>query len=345
MVRGCRGEGSFISCPLVRSPSLRSIACNAQNLAKGSLSQTGSLGGHSDMPGLGAAKKSASRCVRPLHARQRAALMLLQQHSGVYVNAPAWRETKDEDEETDDADMEDHDRQHDGANGFLDGMEVHEHNEKVEESAPAERNSATASNSTRPSPSLAGPRSSASTPQCARYEITIDSTDTGGSSSSDSVEVISGVSSEEEQPAVADGVSAGPRPFRSPHRSRRADIVVPSTFTSSPPKATTGGLVYFAASPDSPLPRPPFAFDILNHAPSRHPGPPPAWKHLRDMTSDERHQHQRREDERKKRERDQRQVREDWEWEWIPCATTTSGASAKGKATVRRSPPPLSPIH
>ncbi|BGO93092.1 hypothetical protein NBRC10512_003277 [Rhodotorula toruloides] len=192
--------------------------------------------------------------------------------------------------------------------------------------------SATASTSTPSGPTpLASQRSSASLALSAPNEITIDSTDTDASLSSDSVEVISGVSSDEEQSGGINGFSAGPHPFTTPSRSARPHRGVPSMLFSSPPKAAAGELDLAAVPPDYPLPRPPFAFDVLNHAPSRHPGSPPSWQYLRDMTSEERHEHQRREDERKKRERDQRQLREEWEWEWVRCATTSPGTPAKGK--------------
>ncbi|GEM06545.1 polycomb protein EED [Rhodotorula toruloides] len=179
---------------------------------------------------------------------------------------------------------------------------------KAEEIVLEAHDSAEISTSTRTGPTpLASQRSSASLSQSARNEITVDSTETDGTSSSDSIDVISGVSSDEELAKSGNGFTAGPRQFRSPMRPVRAHYGVPPVLLSSPPKAAADGLDLSAVPPDYPLPHHPFAFDILNHAPSRRPGPPPAWKHPRDMTSEERHEHHRREDERKKRERDQRQ--------------------------------------
>ncbi|BGO96850.1 hypothetical protein JCM10021v2_000484 [Rhodotorula toruloides] len=247
--------------------------------------------------------------------------------------------TPDQDEGGDgvtaDADMEDPHPSHDssngetGMNGDGDRMET---DETVNGAPSMAHDSATASTSAPSGPTpLARQRSSASVSHSAPNEITIDSSDTDASLSSDSVEVSSGVSSDDEQSGGINGFSAGPRPFTTPSRSARAHRGVPHTLFSSPSKAAADGLDFAAVPPDYPLPEPPFAFDVLNHAPIRHPGPPPSWQHPRDMTSEERHEHLRREDERKKRERDQRQVREEWEWEWVRCATTSPGTAAKGK--------------
>ncbi|BGP29071.1 hypothetical protein JCM10296v2_000807 [Rhodotorula toruloides] len=244
-------------------------------------------------------------------------------------------EDKGGDGVTADADMEDPHPSYDSSNdetsvnGDGDQMETDE----AANAAPSmAHDSATAFTSAPSGPTpLSSQRSSASVSRFTPNEITIDSTDTDVSLSSDSVEVISGVSSDEEQSGGIKGFSAGPRPFTTPSRSARAHRGVPSTLFRSPPKMTAGGLDFTAVPPDYPLPQPPFAFDVLNHAPSRQPGPPPSWQHPRDMTSEERHEHQRREYERKKRERDQRQLREEWEWEWVRCATTSPGTAAKGK--------------
>ena len=77
-----------------------------------------------------------------------------------------------------------------------------------------------------------------------------------------------------------------------------------------------------AVLPDHPLPHRTYKFDILDHAPARHPSAPLAHKPLETMTSQERSEEHLREQDRLARERAQRQLREvagnndEWAREW-----------------------------
>ncbi|GAA5866693.1 hypothetical protein JCM3774_001960 [Rhodotorula dairenensis] len=73
-------------------------------------------------------------------------------------------------------------------------------------------------------------------------------------------------------------------------------------------------------TPDYPLPYSTYKFDILNHAPARHPTTPIAYKPLELMTGQERTEEHLRMQDRSERERRQRQLREttgnEWTWDW-----------------------------
>lgn len=77
-----------------------------------------------------------------------------------------------------------------------------------------------------------------------------------------------------------------------------------------------------AVHPDHPLPHRTYKFDILDHAPARHPSAPLAHKPLETMTSKERSEEHLRAQDRLARERAQRQLREaagndsEWAREW-----------------------------
>lgn len=77
-----------------------------------------------------------------------------------------------------------------------------------------------------------------------------------------------------------------------------------------------------AVPPDYPLPHRPYKFDILDHAPARHPSAPLAHKPLETMTSQERSEEHLRAQDRLARVRAQRELREaagnneEWAREW-----------------------------
>lgn len=97
--------------------------------------------------------------------------------------------------------------------------------------------------------------------------------------------------------------------------------------------ATSEALPDRPPSPDYPLPHPAYPFDILNHAPARHPAPPLAYKAPEQMTTAERAQEHFREEEREERDRAQRRLRElvghEWEWEWTKVEVNEKAKSTQ----------------
>lgn len=180
-----------------------------------------------------------------------------------------------------------------------------------------------------------------------------DSASDASSSSSDSLELDSGASTSSARPSSPaptprqDVPPPAPTAFRTPVRPARARQAT-HVAVGSPPKAPHAGVDPAAVSHDYPLPHPPFEFDILNHAPARHPVPPPGWKEPLLRTVDENVAAAAREADRRRRVEEQRRLREgeglEWEWTWErdEAAVLLTDWKGKGKArestTVRASP-------
>lgn len=99
-----------------------------------------------------------------------------------------------------------------------------------------------------------------------------------------------------------------------------------------------------------PLPEVPIPFDILNHAPSRHPGPAPKWRHSRGLTSQEKIDVTLREKKRDERVKGQTKLREGtekpWEWEWeMTAAVQGCAEDRKGKGKERATATEESDLH
>ncbi|GAA6047229.1 hypothetical protein JCM3770_006961 [Rhodotorula araucariae] len=171
------------------------------------------------------------------------------------------------------------------------------------------------------------------------------SEDTSGefsSSSSDSLELESGASTDNDlvpaatRPTPAASARA-PAAFRTPvrgPRARQANQTITSPTTKTPSSALPA-----AIPPDFPLPHPSSEFNILNHAPARHPAPPPGWKEPQERTVEEQIKESARSDERRNRAEAGRRLREpkgtEWEWEWVREGPLGVAADRKGKGKAK----------
>jgi len=167
-----------------------------------------------------------------------------------------------------------------------------------------------------------------------------DSSASSSSSLSDSsIELDSGASSHDPRatPPAARSSNLPPpasTPFRPAIRPARARQHVQAG-APSPPKTPRTTVDPAAVSRNHPLPHPHLEFNILNHAPTRHPAPPPGWKDASSRTAQQEADAARRAAERRKRVEEQRTLREPegarWEWIWARDELEVPKPSNKGK--------------
>ncbi|GAA5890359.1 hypothetical protein JCM8208_002791 [Rhodotorula glutinis] len=164
--------------------------------------------------------------------------------------------------------------------------------------------------------------------------------ETSSSSSESSIELDSGASSygSRATPPAALPPHPPPRastPFRTPARPTRARRHAHAS-APSPPKSTRTPVDPAAVSRDHPLPHAPFDFNILNHAPTRHPAPPAGWKEPSSRTTEEDKDEAARAVERARRVEEQRRLREPesapWGWTWTCDELVVSKEDVKGKS-------------
>ncbi|GAA5854600.1 hypothetical protein JCM9279_005706 [Rhodotorula babjevae] len=167
-----------------------------------------------------------------------------------------------------------------------------------------------------------------------------DSSSESSSTASDSsIEFDSGASSHDPRATPPAARPLGPAlpiptPFRTAARPARARQHV-QVGATSPPKTARAVVDPAAVSRDHPLPHPLLDFNILNHAPARHPAPPPGWKELSSRTVQEEVDEAARGSERRRRVEEQRRLREPegarWDWTWACDGLEVPKAEAKGK--------------